>query len=89
MIAGMDKLISKPTPSIKHPIEKNEGSKARTNDFNYISVIGSLNLLTNPTRPEAQFAVYQCAQFSTDPKLPHDQAVKRVLKYKREPKSKD
>ena len=28
-----------------------------------------------------QFAVHQCARFSANPKLPHDQAVKRVLKY--------
>ena len=32
-------------------------------------------------RPEAQFAVHQCGGFSTDPKLPQDQVVKRVLEY--------
>ena len=32
-------------------------------------------------RPKAQFAVHQCALFSANPKLPHDQAVKLVLKY--------
>ena len=50
-------------------------------DFNYRSVIGLLNFQTNSTRPEAQFMVHQCAQFSADTKLPHDQAVKRVLNY--------
>ena len=30
---------------------------------------------------EAQFVVHQCAQFSADTKLPHNQAVKRILKY--------
>ena len=40
-----------------------------------------LDFLKNPTRPEAQFVVHQCAQFSANPKLPHDQAVKSVLKY--------
>ena len=32
-------------------------------------------------RPDAQFVVHQCAQFSSNPKLPHNQVVKRVLKY--------
>ena len=32
-------------------------------------------------RPEAQFAIHPCARFSADPKLLHDQAIKRVLKY--------
>ena len=29
---------------------------------------------------EAQFVVHQCAQFSADTKLPHDQGFKRILK---------
>ena len=40
-----------------------------------------LNFLTNSTRPEAQLIVNQCAQFSADTELPHDQAVKCILKY--------
>ena len=32
-------------------------------------------------RPKAQFAVHQCARFSANPNLPHDQAVKHVMKY--------
>ena len=32
-------------------------------------------------RPKAQFIVHQCAQFSADPNLPHNQAVKKLLKY--------
>ena len=50
-------------------------------DFKYRSVLGSLNFLTNSTHSEAQFEVHQCTQFSADPKLPHDQAVKQVLEY--------
>ena len=77
----MGKSSANPTPTVKPSLEKNEGSKARENDFKYRSVIGLLNFLTNSIRPEAQFAVHQCARFSAEPKLPHDQAVKRVLKY--------
>ena len=31
--------------------------------------------------PKVQFAVHQCVRFSADTKLPHDKAVKCVLKY--------
>ena len=31
-------------------------------------------------RPKVQFAVRQCARFRTDTNLPHNQAVKRILK---------
>ena len=33
MIPGMDKSIAKPTPALKPPLEKNEGSQTRKNDF--------------------------------------------------------
>ena len=40
-----------------------------------------LNFLKTLTHPEAQLAVHQCVQFGANPKLPHNQAVKRVLNY--------
>ena len=46
MIPGIDKSSSKSTPGVKPPLSKNEGAQARKNNFNYISVIGSLNFLT-------------------------------------------
>ena len=77
----MDKSSAKPTPAVIPPLMKNEGDQARKNCFSYRSVIGSLNFLTNSTFPEAQFTVHQCAQFRADTKLPHNQSVKRILKY--------
>ena len=81
MITGVVKASADTTPAVKPPLGEKEGSQARKNDYNYISVIGSLDLLTNPTRPKAQFVVFQCALFSSNTKIPHDQEVKRVLKY--------
>ena len=78
MIPGMDKYSDKHTPSVKPPLDKNEGAQSRKNDFNYRSVIGSLNFLTNSTCPKAQFALHQCERFSIDSKLPHDHDVKHV-----------
>ena len=83
IIPGMDKSRSKTTTTIKPSSAKNEGYQARKNDFNYKSVIGLLNFPTDSNRPKAQFTVHQCTLFRTDPKLPHDQAVKSVLHYQK------
>ena len=32
-------------------------------------------------RPDAQFAVHKCTQFSAYPKPPHNKSVKVILKY--------
>ena len=77
----MDKSSSKSKPEVKPPLAKNKGYQARKNDFNYRSVIGSLNFLPHSTLPEEKFAAHQCAQISANTKLPHNQAVKHVLKY--------
>ena len=81
MIPGIYKSIHNTNPAVKPPPAINEESQTRKNDFNYRSVIGSLNFLTNSALPEAQFVVQRCAQFSADTKLRHDQAVIFVLKY--------
>ena len=57
MIPGMYKSNYNLTPVVKPSQAKNEGSQPRKNDFNYRSVIVSLNLLTKSKRPEAQFVV--------------------------------
>ena len=59
---------------------KDEGYQVRKNDFNYRSVFGSLNFLTNSTLPEAKFTVHQCTWFISDTNILHNQAVKHALK---------
>ena len=76
----MDNSNVNPTNTFKPLLAKNEGDESINNDFNYRSLIGLLNLLTNSTLSETQFAVHQCAQSSTNTKLRHDQAVKLILK---------
>jgi hypothetical protein len=60
---------------------KDVGGQERKTDFHYRSAIGQLNYLCGSTRPELQVAVHQCARFSADPKLSHEQAVKRIVRY--------
>ena len=40
-----------------------------------------LGYLQGTTRPDISMATHQCARFNNDPKLSHDRAVKRIVKY--------
>ena len=40
-----------------------------------------LNYLEKTTRPEIAFAVHQCARFCENPKLSHERAVHRIVRY--------
>ena len=67
---------------------RDEEGQERKTDFHYRSVIGQLNYLAATTRPEIQFAVHQCARFSQDPKMSHEKAVKRIVRYLKRTKEK-
>jgi hypothetical protein len=49
--------------------------------WNYRSVIGKLFYVGNNTRSDIAFANHQCARFSSDPRVPHGMAVKRIAMY--------
>jgi hypothetical protein len=73
---------TKKTPAqCKTILHKDENGPFRKQSWNYRSVIGMLNFLAASTRPDILFAVHQCARFSADPKLIHEQAVKRICRY--------
>ena len=65
---------------------RDKEGQERKNEFHYRSIIGQLNYLSATTRPEIQFAVHQCARFSSDPKMSHEKAVKRIIRYLKETK---
>jgi hypothetical protein len=58
-----------------------KGGEPRKTDFHDRSAIGQMNYLTASARPELMMAVHQCARFSSDPRLQHEQAVKRIVRY--------
>ena len=62
-------------------LSRDSNGLPRKNEFHYRSVIGQLSYLAATTRPEIQFAVHQCARFSQDPKMVHEKAVKRIVRY--------
>ena len=70
------------TPALAgNVLHKDPNGQPRKTDFHYRSAIGQMNFITGSTRPEMQMAVHQCARFSNDPKLSHEQAVKRIVRY--------
>ncbi|MDA3833359.1 MAG: reverse transcriptase domain-containing protein [Spirochaetales bacterium] len=62
-------------------LNRDSEGQPRKNEFHYRSIIGQLNYLAATTRPEIQFAVHQCARFCEDPKMSHEKAVKRIVRY--------
>jgi hypothetical protein len=58
-----------------------KGGEPRKTNFHYHSAIGQLNYLTSSTWPKLMLVTHQCAQFSADPRLPHEQAVKGIVGY--------
>lgn len=62
-------------------LRRDTDGQERKTEFHYRSIIGQLNYLAATTRPEIQFAVHQCARFCADPKMSHEKAVKRIVRY--------
>jgi hypothetical protein len=61
---------------------RDENGQERKTDFHYRSIIlGQLNYLAAITRPEIQLAVHQCAPFCESPKMCHEKAAKRIVRY--------
>ena len=79
---AITKANVKSTPSVyKEVLHKDTDGPNRKQSWNYRSIIGMLNYLAASTRPDILFAVHQCARFSTNPKLSHERAVKRIVRY--------
>ena len=73
---------TKSIPAVyKEILHKDENGPERKQSWKYRSAIGMLNYLAASTRPDCLFAVHQCARFSNDPKLSHERAVKRIVRY--------
>ena len=79
--AVKDANIKRTPAQHKVILSKDEFGPERKQEWNYRSLIGMLNYLAASTRPDILFAVHQCARFSSDPKLSHEQSVKRIVRY--------
>ena len=68
------------TPAIDL-LHRDEDGQQRKYNWSYPSLIGMLNYLSGLSRPDILFATHQCARFSKDPKLSHEIAAKRIVRY--------
>ena len=47
-----------------------------------------LTYLAGNTRPDVEYAVHQCDRFQNNPKKPHTNAIKRIVRYLMDTKDK-
>ena len=50
-------------------------------NFDYRSVTGKLNYLAQTSRPDIMYATHQIAKYSSDPRLPHGEAIIYLVRY--------
>ena len=50
-------------------------------NFNYRSAVGKLNYLAQTTRPDIMYATHQIAKYSSDPRVPHGEAILYLVRY--------
>ena len=74
-------IRSQKTPAVKPNLSKDQDSPSKKHSWQYRSVIGMLNYLEKTSRPEKAFAVHQCARFCNEPRLSHEKAVHRIVRY--------
>jgi hypothetical protein len=80
--SAVDQANVKHTPAeFRQSLHKDKDGPERKQDWSYRSAIGMLNYLAASTRPDILYAVHAAARFSADPKLIHEQAVKRICRY--------
>jgi len=73
---GLEGTITKPVPAKAHVILLAHKDQPRFSlDFDYLSVTGKLNYLAQTSRPDIMYATHQIAKYSTDPRMPHGEAI--------------
>ena len=72
-VPGMNKANPVIYPALPSVIlTKDEMGENRKEKWNYRSLVGMLNFLTNSSHPELAFAVHQCPRFCNNPKGIHE-----------------
>ena len=69
------------TPAVTEPLFTYSNGPPVEGKWSYRSVIVKLSYISRNTRPDIEFAVHQCARYQSNPKLPHEEYVKRICRY--------
>ena len=78
---GMDEATTRDTPAVTAPLGSDKDREPFVEEWSYPACVGMLLYISSNTRPDIQFAVHQVCRFSHDPKDSHGQAVKRIIRY--------
>ena len=77
---NLENANPKATPA-SGPLLRRLDSAPREEEWNYRSVVGMMQFLSNNSRNDLAFAVNQVARYGNNPRKVHEQAVKRIGKY--------
>jgi len=78
---GMTNATSKSTPAAEQPLGSDKDGPPFDEEWSYPAAVGMLLYVSSNTRPDIQFAVHQVARFSHSPRKSHGQALKRIVRY--------
>jgi len=78
---GMTSATSKSTPAAEQPLGSDKDGPPFDEEWSYPAAVGMLLYVSSNTRPDIQFAVHQVARFSHSPRKSHGQALKRIVRY--------
>jgi histone deacetylase 1/2 len=62
-------------------VDRDVDGEPHDQNWSYCSVIGKLNFLEKSLQPDLAYAVHNAARFSSDPKVSHSKAMKRIGRY--------
>jgi hypothetical protein len=79
---GLKNTITKPVPAKANIILLPHKDQPRFElDFDYRSITGKLNYLAQTSRPDIMYATHQIAKYSSDPRVPHGEAIIYLVRY--------
>jgi hypothetical protein len=77
----MSSATGKSTPAAQEPLGSDKDGDLFSEEWSYPAAVGMLLYISSNTRPDIQFAVHQVARFSHCPRKSHGQALKRIVRY--------
>eukprot|EP00956_Cyclotella_meneghiniana_P040385 scaffold194139_cov44-Cyclotella_meneghiniana.AAC.1 len=80
---GLDSKLAKNkcTPAEATPLTRDEDGAGPQGSYSYASVVGMMLYLAGHTRPDIAYAVNCCARYMFNPRLSHENALKRIGRY--------
>ena len=80
---GLDSELAKNkyTPAEGTPLTRDVDGEGLQGSYSYASVVGMMLYLAGHSRPDIAYAVNCCARYMFNPRLSHENALKRIGRY--------